>query len=395
MAKSKFIVSSAAFAKALAQVVPVIAGSPIVPILENVLLVGTGSVVGTAATVQLVGTNFETLLSVTLAVEGFENFALCVPARKLLSTLKGFPDAPITCEVDDEVNTFELSAGRSRYKLAGELPHDFPKMKPVERKPTQFSIPSNLLRAALAATLETAATNDQRTYFNAVLIEATASELRFVGCDGHTIAIYDITDEDERFEEVEWEGTFKLLVPRGSAQLLLNRLDAKSSALLTLLADSTNIRLQDGGWVSRLVDETYADYRGVLPGIHPQILDVDRDELLAALRRLTGYTPEKTDMAVFSLTQEVESFTIRADSPDWGNEGSEEVGGLFEGQPLTIGFPAARLAQLLSLWPSGKIRFSMDGSSRAALLTLAQEEDAPVLTCLVMPSVMLPAALAA
>lgn len=395
MSKSKLVVSSAAFAKALAQATPVVAANPVVPILENVLLVGTGSVVGQSATLQLVCTNFETLLLVTLDVECFENFAICVPAKKLLATLKGFPEGPLACEVDTELNTFEMNAGRSKYRLAGELPNDFPKMKPLARTYSQVTLPSSILATALKATLTTAAVNEQRTYFNAVLIEATAQELRIVACDGHTVGIYQMDSDDERAEEVNWEGEFKYLIPRNSAQLLASQLDPKSYAPVTLLADDTNVRLKDGSWVSRLVDEAYADYRSVIPFLHKHTLEADRDELLAALRRLSGYTPDMTGMALFQLSEDSELAELRAENPMWGNEGKEEVACQFTGEPLTIGFPATRLVQILSLWPGGTIRFNMNGPSRGALLTLAAEDDCPLLTCLVMPSILAPVAVAA
>ncbi|MDF7810732.1 DNA polymerase III subunit beta [Hymenobacter sp. YC55] len=404
---SKFTVSATAFARAVAQVTPVVPSSPLVSILETVVLVGTGSVVGAAASLKLVCSNLETQLLVSLPVDCFSNFMVCIPAKTLLATLKGFPDAPVTCEVDETNNILTLLLGRSRYKMVGEAVKDFPRMSPLAKVFTTITMPEQMLRAALVATLSTASTNDSRPALNAVMFEArnhdaenaplrlrnSPQSLSLVGISNNRLCLWQADAQDERYEEVTWDKPTKFLVPRQAIQLLISQLNPKSADPIVLHIDETNIRTSSGSWVSRLLAETPMEYRQVIPGLGGQVAEVDRDEMLTALRRLAIYTPDKTDMVVLNFNNARE-LQLSADNHLVGNEGNETVSCAYDGNDMMLAFPSGHLVQLLSIWDKGRVLFHLGGTKKPTVITLAEEGDVPTITCTIMPS-YLPEAIAA
>lgn len=384
MTTIKFIIGSRAFSDALQKVTPVVAGNPVVPILENTLITVTGSVVGQAATMRLLCSNLETELSIDLPVECRENFAAAVPAKKLLTLLKGFPDAPVTCTWNPENYAFELAVGRGKYKVAGENPADFPKPRKQAAVALLVRMPTPALRAALTATLTLCGTDNNRAAMTAVLVEATALDLRFVGCDGHRVGYWESTDNTE--DGSEWSNPGSFLIPRLAAALLLAQLDPKSTADVTLSADATNVRTADGRWITRLVDERYPDYRNVIPpaSSNANVAVVDRDELLTTVRRLEQLANEKTKQIRLSFAGH--ELTAAAEDLDFSSEGSEVLGCDYTGEPMEIGFNATYLTQTLGLLPAGRVRVAMSTPTRAATMTAGDDHAAaPALLYLVMP----------
>lgn len=377
MSTIKFIISAKAFSNALAQVAPVVANNPVVPILENICLSVTDS------TMRLLCSNLETELAVSLPVECREDFAAAVPARKLLTLLKGFPDAPVTCTWNPDTYAFELAVGKGKYKVAGENPADFPKPRKAAATALSVTMPTPALRAALTATLTLCSTDTNRPAMTAVLVEATDAGLRFVATDGHRIGYWE-KNGPLGDNAVQWSGPGSFLIPKSAAALLLAQLDPKATADVTLTADATNVRTADGRWITRLIDERYPEYRNVIPQGNRNVAEVDRDELLTSVRRLEQIANATTKQ--IRLAFSANELTASAEDLDFSSEGSEVLGCDYDGEPMEIGFSALYLTQLLSLLPPGPVRVAMSTPNRAACLTAASDSDtAPALLYLVMP----------
>jgi DNA polymerase-3 subunit beta len=372
----KFIISAAAFAKALAQVTPVVASNSVVPILENVLL----SIVG--ATLTLRCSNLESDLTVSWPVETAEAFAAAVPAKKLLALLRTLPDAPLTCTWNAYSYAFTLSVGKSKYKLAGENPHDYPRGRAAQSEAVTLTLPANVLRAALTATVGFVSTDDNRPAMTGVYAEFTADSVHLTGTDGHRLALW--SRPTDNAEGITWTDTGTFIMPRGALALLAGLLDAKSEAPVTLLFDATNVRLSDERWVTRLVDERYPDYRNVIPQNNPNVAMVDRDELLSAVRRLEELANKTTKQIRLGFAGN--EITASAEDLDFSSEGSEVLGCDYDGEDMEIGFNARFLRESLGLLPAGQVRLEMSTTNRAGLFSSADEPaTATGLRYLVMP----------
>ena len=384
MTPIKFTLSAKAFASALAQVTPVVANNAVIPALENVKLTVSGSEAGKRATMRLMCSNLETELQVTLDVDCHTDFAAAVPAKKLLALLKTLPDAPLTCVWNGESYAFDLSIGRSKYKLAGENASDFPLTRASGPTTLTISMSCHTLRAALSATMSLCSTDELRQAMTGVYVEATASELRFVATDGHRVGYWQADAGDDSVAAYPLPNSY--LIPRSAAALLLAQLDPKSDQVLTLIADATNVRTADGRWVTRLIDERFPEYRNVIPELrHHNIAIVDRDELLTTMRRLENVANEKTRQV--QLFFKSDGLVASAQDIDFSREGQEVVACEFDGEEVEIGFNASYITQTLALLPAGLIRIAMSTPNRAAMFTPANNlASDSTLFYLVMPT---------
>jgi DNA polymerase-3 subunit beta len=368
---AKFILGAAAFARALAQVVPVIVNNPVVPILENVLLEAEQTKSGWL--LRLTCSDLETTLQAVLPVECREEFRLCVPAKRLLDTLKALPDQPVTCSVDIESYRFGLTASRSRYTLAGENAADYPSRPVVKAGAQRYGIAADKLRAALATTLPTVSTDTLRPAMCGVFVEKLAGEIvRLASTDGHRMNQYTL---------VPGSAEPGFIIPTRPAGLLLPVLEASGSESVQLLIDGNSIRLEDGRWASSVIDDRYPEYQNIIPLRQPNTAIVDRDELLNAFRRLSQFVDGKYRAAVLSFTPS--EIHITAENDDEAQDGSETITCTYQGEDLTLGMNCPWAIGQLRLMPQGPLRIGMSTPNRAWVVTA--DADQPSLLCLCMP----------
>ncbi|MGI4873187.1 MAG: DNA polymerase III subunit beta [Janthinobacterium lividum] len=368
---AKFIVSASAFAKALGRVTPALINNPVVPILENVLL----ECRATAHSHELLLTcsDLETVLQARLPVEAREEWHLCVPGKKLLDTLKALPDQPVTCTVELETCAFGLAAARSRYNLAGENAADYPN-RPAAGEAKPLRLPANELRTALAGVLPTVGTDELRPNMCGVYFEKAGEALvSMASTDGHRLHQYTFLPDSP---------TDGFIVPRKAAGFLLPLLEASGNEEIELIASNGFAHLADGRWSSRLIDERFPDYRNVIPLHHPNVAVVDRDEMMAAMRRLDRYTNSAYRAA--RLEFEPNSVRLAANDLDFANDGNEVVDCAYEGEPLAIGFNCPFVLAQLGVLPAGPVRLQMSQPNRAWLATADSEGNSPKLLTLLM-----------
>jgi DNA polymerase-3 subunit beta len=142
----KFIISASTFQKQLSAINGVVPSNPIVPILENFLLeINSGILTISASDLQI-------SMVTKIDVETQENGKLAVPAKLLLDSLKSLPDQPLTCIMDENTQTFEVTHYKGKFKLSCSEAEDFPKI-PAAQDNNKNIISSQILLEAIGRTI--------------------------------------------------------------------------------------------------------------------------------------------------------------------------------------------------------------------------------------------------
>jgi DNA polymerase-3 subunit beta len=96
----------------------------------------------------------------------------------------------------------------------------------------------------------------------------------------------------------------------------------------------------------RLIDGDFPDYTKVVPQGNPNIAKLEHDELLQALRRVSILSSERYKGVKMEFSDG--SVSISANNPDLG-EAVEEIEVEYKGKPLSIGFNARYLLDVLGV----------------------------------------------
>lgn len=370
---AKFMVSSSALFKALTPLVSVISSNPVVPILENFLFaVGKGLLTITAS-------DLEVSMVTTLPVEARESTSLAVPARKLLDVLKQLPDQPVTFTLDDEAYAVEMSTSNGRFKWPGEQAADYPKVPvvmPAAVPPLEW--PTSVLVQAIKKTIFAISTDELRPAMTGVLIQLEANQLTFVSTDGHRLLRYRRTD-------LGAGGAGRnVIIPRKAWTLLKGNLPTESTIAKVVFGTSNvQITVNSLTIVARLIDERYPDYENVIPVSNPNVLVMNRMELLNSVRRCAIMSNRTTHQVRLRLRGP--ELRVSAQDLDFNSEGTETLSCQYDGEDMEIGFSAVFLQELLSNVGGDEVTLALSTPNRAGLLAPAVADEHETVLMLVMP----------
>lgn len=362
----QFSITRESLLEALQKVAGVIERRSALPILANVLIrLKEGRL-------TLIGTDLEIeLISHTEAAGQTGETTVC--ARKLLDICRLLPAGTrLMCTLKDG-KVLEVKAGSCRFALA-TLPCDnFPEFT-LHGSEIATQVSAKALRKLLTKTMYAMAQQDVRYYLNGLLLELDGSFIRAVASDGHRLAWC------EQPLDVPVDGTHQPILPRKGVQELLRLLEGgESSHRLRLTASNIRLELDSAIFSAKLIDARYPDYRRVFPeGIH-RVLTCERLALKEAIGRVSILSNEQYR----GIRLDVQSGNLRLSThnPDQ-EEAEEELAIAYSGEPFTVGFNAAYLADAVSHLDAENVRLSFADQT---LSCLAEDPEDPSIRHIVMP----------
>ena len=145
---------------------------------------------------------------------------------------------------------------------------------------------AGLLRTMVGRTSYAMSQDESRPFLNGLYLIARKQELRLVATDGHRLALArSAVDAD-----VEMAG----IVPRKAVQELTRVLGGAERVDLAVGESKFFVRTEGFELVSKLVEGQFPNYEQVIPKSSPLRLVVEREPLLAAIRRVAVVADDRT-----------------------------------------------------------------------------------------------------
>src|SRR5206468_4995894 len=165
----------------LQQVTGIVERRHTLPILSNVLITASGSVV------EFLATDLEVQITSRAELASSAEGAVTAGARKLYDILRSLPeDAEVALEAKE--NRMTVRAGKSRFNLQTLAAADFPRMVEARDASKTLKLPQKALKDALRLVQFAMAVQDIRYYLNGVLFSVDKDTLRVVATDGHRLS---------------------------------------------------------------------------------------------------------------------------------------------------------------------------------------------------------------
>ncbi|TAE17868.1 MAG: DNA polymerase III subunit beta [Bacteroidetes bacterium] len=370
----KFIVSSGVLHKQLSSISGVIVNNPIVPILENFLFVVKNSVLTASAS------DLQISMTTSVDVECQEDMSIAIPAKKLMDTLKGLPDQPITMNINPDDFSIEITSYKGRYKLAGEDANDFPKIAQPDGK-TKVTLSSELLGAAIGRTLFATGTDELRPAMTGILMKLEKNQVTFVSTDGNRLIRYTRKDVEADVEQ-------SVIIPKKAFALLRSALPSSNVDVVASFSGSNAFfAFEETSMVCRLIDERYPDYELVIPANNDKKLEVKRMELISSLKRLDVYANQSTHQVRLKVGGP--TLQMFAEDLDFSNEATESILAEFEGEEeLEIGFNVRFMNEMLNNVTTDTVIFTFSMPSRASVILPETQEEGEDMLMLLMPMLL-------
>lgn len=313
------------------------------PILANVLIEPA------EGGIALTATDMEVGLRVTVPAQMKKKAAVTVNARKVYEIARELAADEVTLKVGT-AGWVDVVAGRSRFKVVSLDPKDYPQL-PFGANAgtgTPIRIAAGTLREMVDKTLFAVSQDETRFNLSGVFVEsAEGGVLRMVATDGHRLALVDRSVADAKLPR-------GVIMPRKGLVEVRKLLDETGEAEITLVVAEKDVRVHTPqlSFFMRLVEGEFPDYRQVIPSSTRAKAQVNRDDFLAAVRRISLLASERSHGV--KLHFEKGSLELSASNPDLG-EASEDIEASYGGESMSIGFNGRYLLDVLAVHAQGDV----------------------------------------
>jgi DNA polymerase-3 subunit beta len=363
----KFRCDRDALSEALQTVQRGVSSRPGIPALTGVRMEGVEG-----GELTLMTTDLEVSARLSIEVQVQEPGLALVPARLVGDTVKSLSDAPVDFETDQHQARLRCAAYEGTLRL---LPvEDFPTLQ--EPSGIRIGVEAGRFAEAVSQVGRAASRDEARPVLTGVLLEVSREGVVLVATDSYRLSIRELV--------ASAEAEAKAIVPERALTEAGRAASADEKGSVELFVDDSQVSFQIGGLMltSRLIEGEFPNYRQLLPETHESRLEVSRQQLLDAVRRVGLLARDTTPVR---LEFNALGVKLSSSSPDLG-QAVETVEARYEGEDLTVAFNPQYLADGLTAANGDTVRIDVRDGLKPGVV----RGDGDEFTYLVMP-VRLPA----
>ncbi|HOK98107.1 MAG TPA: DNA polymerase III subunit beta [Bacteroidales bacterium] len=357
----KFVASSTELFGRLQVISKVISPKNSLPILDNFLFDLDDN------KLSITASDIETTIVTSLTLSHVEDGGkIAIPAKILLDTLKEFPEQPLTFEIDTENFAINIFTENGKYSIMGQNPEDFPMLPRISGDSKSITSSASLFLQGISKTSFATADDEMRPVMMGIFVDITSNDVTFVASDSHKLVRYRRSDIKEADE-----GSF-ILAKKPAA--LLKTILAKEESDITVTYDDKYalFQLPEYRMVCRLIEGMYPNYASVIPQNNPYKMIIDRLELYNALRRVSVYANQASNLVKLSLSNN--QLIVSAQDLDFSISAYERLNCQYDGDDMEIGFKSTFLVEILSNLSCTNVALELSDPSRAGLVIPVDKE---------------------
>lgn len=341
------------------------------PILVNVLLEAKGEGLRAFATDLEVSLTDEIKATVKSAGK------VAVNAKSLFEIIKELPEGRIDLERKDN-NWLKITQNRAVFNMVGISPEEYP-VFPTFTTQEFVKMDGETLKEMIEKTIYSVSTDETRYHLNGVYLEVRpdkdAAAYRMVATDGHRLSLI-----DRKITSATPKGTQGVIVPRKGLHEIRKLLDSVEESVEVAI-EGAQLVVRHGTTVLmvRLIEGKYPNYQQLIPQNLKEHFLVQREALLASLKRVSLLSNSKSKGVTFSLTNG--KMEVTSNNPELG-DAKEELEVEYKGKDLKIGFNARYVLDVLASMKDDVVRVELNDQLSPGLV---RPQDDKSYTCVVMP----------
>ena len=365
-----FTILQSKLLSALQKVSGVVPAKSTTPALENILFEVQDK------NVQITGTDLEISLTTKVKAEEVQKTGeIALPARVITEMIRSLPEMKIHFELDDN-NRVKITTDQGVYQIAGISKENFPEItKPSEERTIEFE--SNKLGRMFAKTIFAVSSDELRPALMGVFMQISSDEFRMVATDGHRLS--KIVDKGFRYDQ----DPIRMIVPPKAIQIALKNIGEEGKTKLVISESGLSFLFDETTLYTRLVEGQYPDYERVIPRDNDKSVHIDRNLLMATVKRVSIFSSALTHQIRFSLSSG--SLIVYSEDVDIGGEAKEEMKVDYQEEAMEIGYNSQYVMDILKNTDTDEVVLHLKNPVSAALVTPSLQKEEEDLLMLLMP----------
>lgn len=332
----EFIASREDILRGLSKVQSIVERRNTMPILSNALI-KTGD-----SSLEILATDLEVSFSGKVPAQIKEPGSITVSAKKLFEIIREFPESEISFK-KDENNWLNIKCENINFKVVGLPADEFPSL-PEDSDDKKYSeIKKEVFKDLIDKTIFAVSNEESRVNLGGVYIEKNKGEdatgIKVIATDGHRLSLVN--------SQIEMDIDEPVIIPKkGIAEIRKILDDSNDGIKFKIIKNNCLISTETSTLFIRLIDETFPNYMQVLPKNNELKVEVNKDNLLKSLKRISLLSTEKYKGVKFHIEKGI--MTITSNNSEFG-EAKETLNVVSNTENvITIGLNAKYIIDVLN-----------------------------------------------
>jgi len=325
--------------------------------------------------------NETTMITTVEVTEASENGSFAIASKNVLDAIKEISEQPLTFDVNLQTLEITISYQNGKCSVIGQNAEEYPKYAELDNdKKVHFSLGADVLLNGITRTVFATADDELRPVMNGIYFDIAPDDLTMVASDGHKLV---------RNRNLATKNTEKaaFILPKKPAGLLKNILGKEQGDVNVDFDDRyACVTMSNYRMMCRLIEGRYPNYNAVIPQNNPYRATIDRVGFLSALRRVSVFSSASSSLIkVRLLSNEV---IVSAQDIDFSTSAEEKLACSYEGEPMSIGFKATFLIDILNNLAGQDVILELADPSRAGVIVPAEQPENEDILMLLMPMML-------
>ncbi|MBR1889365.1 MAG: DNA polymerase III subunit beta [Alloprevotella sp.] len=371
----KFTISSGLLSDRLQLIKNVVDDKNPLPILSNFLFEITGK------SLKITASNSESTLIATAELEDCEkDIRFVINAKTIEESVKQLPEQPLDIYINETNWETTVRYQNGQYNFMAQAADEFPEFSEDTTGAISFTIEASKLASAVSRTTFASADDPLRPVMNGVFFHLNENSLSFVASDGLKLACNKVLNIDNATV-----GGF--ILPKKPCALVKNIFSKEAGTVeISFTERNATFKSENFEFHSRLTEGRYPDYTRVIPKDNPNCATVNRDALIAALRRI--YIFSNVASGLIKLEIGNSKLTISSQDTDYSMSAVESLLCDYNGIPISIGFKGPNLLDVVNNLQAEEVVLQLADASRAGIIVPVQNDADVESLMLIMPMML-------
>jgi DNA polymerase III subunit beta len=337
-----------------------------IPILSNVLLKAADG------RLQIAATDLDVTILSSCAARVTTPGGVTIEAKRLFDIVRSLPDEDVHFTLQEN-NSVLVESGTAKFRLLGLPAEDYPTL-PTVNVADAYTIPLDELKTMVGKVKFAITHEETRFQLNGALLKIQPNKMEMVATDGHRMAL--INFPSGIGAKGKKGADLTILVPR-KALGEIERLESGEDGTVKFGVSDNQLFFEAGDrrLLARMIDVNFPNYMEVISRDNDRRVMVDRERLLATIKRISLVANERTRAVRFDFAPG--KLTVSSTNPELG-DARETVPIDYAGAPFFVGLNAAYVMDFLSATDTPSVSLDLkDENSQCIGRPASTAEDLP------------------
>ena len=301
---------------------------------------------------------------------------IAIPAKTLLEIVKEISNQPVSFSLNDQTGEIDLQFLNGKFKFMGINADEFPKGDSLEAEAVGFSVPASVVLKGIERTVYAVSQETIRPIMTGIFWDIHEDEIVFVASDTHKLVRFITKEVKPGFER-------GFIMPSKPANILKNIMGKEDVVNIRIGERGATFEFGDFSLTCRFIKGNYPNYNRVIPQDNPFVVNVDRQSMLNAMRRVAIFASKASNLVKMEMQPGL--MRLAAQDLDYGTSAEERVICDYEGNEMTIGFNSVFTVEILTNMVGESAVIKLSDPARPGIFEPLEQEPETNLTTIQMP----------